>query len=187
LNFQLQALRQPSRNTTFIRRQKPGRRIAPQGNAGSAAAKARKEQAERRITYRSWNSTSIRSRLTSKKMQGLHQLPENGARRGHPHSRWPCRDQFGRLYRLRRMHPPCPYQAKKANFDHLEDIPDREVPHRAPRSSFYGQFADLDDVDYVCRAAGYRLRRGVRGSPARRSSSRSILAVSQCARTSSIP
>ncbi|MCE5188832.1 MAG: 4Fe-4S dicluster domain-containing protein [Eubacteriales bacterium] len=43
----------------------------------------------------------------------------------------------------------CPYQAKKANFDRFEDIPADKYRIALPAPSFYGQFTDLDDVDYV--------------------------------------
>ncbi len=43
----------------------------------------------------------------------------------------------------------CPYQAKKANFDRFEDIPAAKHRIALPAPSFYGQFADLDDVDYI--------------------------------------
>lgn len=43
----------------------------------------------------------------------------------------------------------CPYQAKKANFDKFEDIDPKKYRIALPAPSFYGQFAELDDVDYV--------------------------------------
>ena len=44
----------------------------------------------------------------------------------------------------------CPYQAKKALFDRLEDIP-AEKKHRIalPAPALYGQFDNLDDVDFL--------------------------------------
>jgi iron only hydrogenase large subunit-like protein len=43
----------------------------------------------------------------------------------------------------------CPYQAKKANFDKFEDIDPKKYRIALPAPSFYGQFTELDDVDYV--------------------------------------
>jgi len=43
----------------------------------------------------------------------------------------------------------CPYQAKKANFDKYEDIDPKKYRIALPAPSFYGQFAELEDVDYV--------------------------------------
>ncbi len=43
----------------------------------------------------------------------------------------------------------CPYQAKKANFDRFEDIDTAKYRIALPAPSFYGQFVELDDVDYV--------------------------------------
>lgn len=43
----------------------------------------------------------------------------------------------------------CPYQAKKANFDKFEDIDAQKYRIALPAPSFYGQFAELEDVDYV--------------------------------------
>ncbi len=43
----------------------------------------------------------------------------------------------------------CPYQAKKATFDRFEDIDAKKYRIALPAPSFYGQFVDLDDVDYV--------------------------------------
>ena len=43
----------------------------------------------------------------------------------------------------------CPYQAKKANFDKFEDIDPKKYRIALPAPSFYGQFSELDDVDYV--------------------------------------
>ncbi len=43
----------------------------------------------------------------------------------------------------------CPYQAKKANFDKFEDIDAKKYRIALPAPSFYGQFAELEDVDYV--------------------------------------
>ncbi|HWP21982.1 MAG TPA: [Fe-Fe] hydrogenase large subunit C-terminal domain-containing protein [Candidatus Cryosericum sp.] len=43
----------------------------------------------------------------------------------------------------------CPYQAKKANFDKYEEIDPKKYRIALPAPSFYGQFAELEDVDYV--------------------------------------
>jgi len=43
----------------------------------------------------------------------------------------------------------CPYQAKKANFDKFEDVDPKKYRIALPAPSFYGQFTELDDVDYV--------------------------------------
>lgn len=44
----------------------------------------------------------------------------------------------------------CPHKAKKANFDRMEDIPEKKKWRIAlPAPSLYGQFDHLDDVDYV--------------------------------------
>ena len=44
----------------------------------------------------------------------------------------------------------CPYKAKKAVFDRLEDIPaEKKWRIALPAPSLYGQFDHLDDVDYV--------------------------------------
>lgn len=43
----------------------------------------------------------------------------------------------------------CPYQAKKATYDKLEDFSDYKYKIALPAPAFYGQFNDLDDVDYI--------------------------------------
>ncbi len=43
----------------------------------------------------------------------------------------------------------CPYQAKRATFDRLEDIPAGMYRVALPAPSFYGQFAEIGDVDQV--------------------------------------
>ena len=43
----------------------------------------------------------------------------------------------------------CPYQAKKANFDRFEEIDEAKYRIALPAPSLYGQFVDLDDVDYI--------------------------------------
>ena len=43
----------------------------------------------------------------------------------------------------------CPYKAKKATFDRLEDIDSNKYRIALPAPSLYGQFENLDDVDYV--------------------------------------
>ena len=43
----------------------------------------------------------------------------------------------------------CPYQAKKANFDRFEEIDAKKYRIALPAPSLYGQFVDLEDVDYV--------------------------------------
>ena len=43
----------------------------------------------------------------------------------------------------------CPYKAKKANFDRFEDIDSSKYRIALPAPSLYGQFENLDDVDYV--------------------------------------
>jgi Na+-translocating ferredoxin:NAD+ oxidoreductase RNF subunit RnfB len=43
----------------------------------------------------------------------------------------------------------CPYQAKKANFDRFEEIDAAKYRIALPAPSLYGQFSDLDDVDYI--------------------------------------
>ena len=43
----------------------------------------------------------------------------------------------------------CPYKAKKAIFDRLEDIPAGKYKIALPAPSLYGQFENLDDVDYI--------------------------------------
>lgn len=46
----------------------------------------------------------------------------------------------------------CPYQAKKAIFDRLEDFADYKYKIAIPAPALYGQFEDLDDVDYILTA-----------------------------------
>ena len=43
----------------------------------------------------------------------------------------------------------CPYQAKKANFDRLEDIPEGKYKIALPAPTLYGQFVNLTDVDDI--------------------------------------
>ncbi len=43
----------------------------------------------------------------------------------------------------------CPYKAKKATFDHLDELDSTKYRVALPAPSLYGQFVDLDDVDYV--------------------------------------
>ncbi len=43
----------------------------------------------------------------------------------------------------------CPYQAKKAAYDKLSDIPKDKWKIALPAPSLFGQFDNLDDVDYV--------------------------------------
>lgn len=43
----------------------------------------------------------------------------------------------------------CPYKAKKANFDSLDAFREKKWKIALPPPSLYGQFTDLDDVDYV--------------------------------------
>ena len=46
----------------------------------------------------------------------------------------------------------CPYQAKKATYDKLEDFAGYKYKIALPAPAFYGQFNDLDDVDYILTA-----------------------------------
>ena len=46
----------------------------------------------------------------------------------------------------------CPYQAKKATFDKLEDFADYKFKIALPAPALYGQFDELDDVDYILTA-----------------------------------
>lgn len=46
----------------------------------------------------------------------------------------------------------CPYQAKKAIFDRFEDYADYKYKIALPAPALYGQFEDLDDVDYLLTA-----------------------------------
>lgn len=43
----------------------------------------------------------------------------------------------------------CPYSAKKAIFDSMDDIPRGKFKVALPAPSLYGQFENLDDVDFV--------------------------------------
>ncbi len=43
----------------------------------------------------------------------------------------------------------CPHQAKKAIYDKLSDIPDDKFKIALPAPSLFGQFDNLDDIDYV--------------------------------------
>ncbi len=46
----------------------------------------------------------------------------------------------------------CPYQAKKAIFDKFEDYAHYKYKIALPAPALYGQFEDLDDVDYILTA-----------------------------------
>ncbi len=46
----------------------------------------------------------------------------------------------------------CPYQAKKAIFDRFEDFASYKYKIALPAPALYGQFEDLDDVDYILTA-----------------------------------
>ena len=46
----------------------------------------------------------------------------------------------------------CPYQAKKAIFDKFEDFSDYKYKIALPAPALYGQFEDVDDVDYILTA-----------------------------------
>lgn len=43
----------------------------------------------------------------------------------------------------------CPHQAKKAVYDKMQDIPDGKWKIALPAPSLFGQFDNLDDIDYV--------------------------------------
>ena len=43
----------------------------------------------------------------------------------------------------------CPYQAKQAQYDHFEDFKDYKWKIALPAPALYGQFDNLDDLDYV--------------------------------------
>lgn len=45
----------------------------------------------------------------------------------------------------------CPYQAKKAAYDALTDIPKDKWKIALPSPSLFGQFDNLDDIDYVLK------------------------------------
>ena len=46
----------------------------------------------------------------------------------------------------------CPYQAKKATYDKIEDFADYKYKIAIPAPALYGQFEELDDVDYILTA-----------------------------------
>lgn len=46
----------------------------------------------------------------------------------------------------------CPYQAKKATYDKFEDFADYRYKIAIPAPALYGQFEELDDVDYILTA-----------------------------------
>ena len=46
----------------------------------------------------------------------------------------------------------CPYQAKKATFDKLDDFAGYKYKIALPAPALYGQFEELDDVDYILTA-----------------------------------
>ena len=46
----------------------------------------------------------------------------------------------------------CPYQAKKATYDKFENFADYKYKIALPAPALYGQFEDLDDVDYILTA-----------------------------------
>ncbi len=46
----------------------------------------------------------------------------------------------------------CPYQAKKATYDKLDDFSNYKYKIALPAPALYGQFEDLDDVDYILNA-----------------------------------
>lgn len=46
----------------------------------------------------------------------------------------------------------CPYQAKKATYDKFEDFADYRYKIAIPAPTLYGQFEDLEDVDYILTA-----------------------------------
>ena len=43
----------------------------------------------------------------------------------------------------------CPHHAKKAVSDKLSDIPKEKFKIALPAPSLYGQFSNLEDIDYV--------------------------------------
>ena len=43
----------------------------------------------------------------------------------------------------------CPHHAKKTRFDHLDKLQDFEYTIALPAPSLYGQFNNLDDIDFV--------------------------------------
>ena len=46
----------------------------------------------------------------------------------------------------------CPYQAKKATYDKFENFSEYKYKIALPAPALYGQFDDLDDVDYILTA-----------------------------------
>lgn len=46
----------------------------------------------------------------------------------------------------------CPYKAKKATYDKFEDFSEYKYKIALPAPALYGQFEDLDDVDYILTA-----------------------------------
>ena len=46
----------------------------------------------------------------------------------------------------------CPYKAKKATYDKFEDFADYKYKIALPAPALYGQFEELDDVDYILTA-----------------------------------
>jgi hypothetical protein len=56
------------------------------------------------------------------------------------------------MYRLRECIRVCPYQAKKAIFDKFEDFADYKYKIALPAPALFGQFEDLDDIDYILSA-----------------------------------
>ena len=46
----------------------------------------------------------------------------------------------------------CPYQAKKATYDKFEDFSDYKYKIAIPAPALYGQFEELEDVDYILTA-----------------------------------
>ena len=46
----------------------------------------------------------------------------------------------------------CPYKAKKATYDKFEDFTDYKYKIALPAPALYGQFEDLDDIDYILTA-----------------------------------
>lgn len=46
----------------------------------------------------------------------------------------------------------CPYQAKKATYDRFEDFDNYKYKIAIPAPALYGQFEELDDVDYILTA-----------------------------------
>ncbi len=46
----------------------------------------------------------------------------------------------------------CPYQAKKATYDKFEDFSDYKYKIAIPAPALFGQFEELDDVDYILTA-----------------------------------